>query len=212
MKFDKLFLAVFILSMSACSTLDSIFPDRKKEYKETSTIPPLEVPPDLTTSSIEDALPLPNEVSPFKTHIPGQTKAGEAAIVAEPKLEVAYSTLITGEGGGDYLRLNDPFPSAWRTTGKALANLAIEIEDRNRSLGTYYIRYTEILKPENEGFFSWLFFWEEEEVAEEKSYQIKLKEDGSSTTLQVQDGQGQPMLQGVGIALTRELHAELKLF
>lgn len=212
MKVDKLFLVALILSMTACSTLDSIFPDRKKEYKETSTIPPLEIPPDLSTSSIEDALPLPNEVSPFKTYALGKTKAGETAIVVESKPKVAYSTLSAGEEGANYLRLNDPFPSAWRTTGKALANLAIEIEDRNRSLGIYYIRYTEILKAENDGFFSWLAFWEEEEVSEEKLYQIKLKGDGSSTTLQVQDEQGQPLLQGVGIALTRELHAELKSF
>ncbi len=211
MKVYKLFFVALIPGLTACGTLDSVFPDRKKEYKETSTIPPLEVPPDLSTSSIEDALPLPNEESPFRRQASGQAKVGEADIVKVAKQEVVYSTLSLGEEGVNYLRLNDQFPSAWRKAGKALANLTIEIEDRNRSLGVYYIRYTENLKRED-GFFSWMAFWEEEKVAEEKSYQIRLKEADSSTVLQVQDEQGQPILKGVGITLTRELHTELKSF
>lgn len=214
MKFYKLLFIALTPALSACGTLDSIFPDRKKEYKETSTIPPLEIPPDLSTSSIEDALPLPNESPSFKTYASStQAASGEVVEgVVQSESEVAYSELVVGDQGLTYLRLNDRFPSAWRTTGKALSNLTIEIEDRNRSLGIYHIRYAESLTPESEGFFSSMAFWRDEKVAEEQSYQVKLKQGGDSTILQVHDERGQPLSTGAGITLIKELHAQLKSF
>ncbi|RLA17805.1 MAG: hypothetical protein DRQ61_06275 [Gammaproteobacteria bacterium] len=213
MKFYKLLFIALIPGLTACGTLDSIFPDRKKEYKDTKTIPPLEIPPDLSTSSIEDALPLPNEQSSFKIYAPsGDTESVERKSEVAPKLEVPFSTLVTESQGNPYIRLSEEFPSAWRTTGKALANLAIEIEDRNRSVGTYYILYAEKAAVESEGFFASMAFWRDEVVVKELSYQVKVKQDDSSTIIEIHDEQDQLLSQGVGLILLKELHAQFLLF
>ena len=45
-----------ILQLAGCSTINEMFPDRSGEYKQAQTTAPLEVPPDLTTTSMGDTL------------------------------------------------------------------------------------------------------------------------------------------------------------
>lgn len=53
----RLLLPTLMLSfLSGCSTLDRMFPDRSKDYKKAETTRALEVPPDLTTTPVNDSL------------------------------------------------------------------------------------------------------------------------------------------------------------
>lgn len=55
-----------LISLSGCVTmpeLDEVVKDRSVEYKSSSSLPPLEVPPDLTSSQIQDSMVVP-EVAP----------------------------------------------------------------------------------------------------------------------------------------------------
>ncbi len=52
-------LVVLFLSITACGTLNSLFPDRSKEYKKARVSAPLEVPPDLTSLPTSDMLDVP---------------------------------------------------------------------------------------------------------------------------------------------------------
>lgn len=55
---------VALLFLSACSSisnkLDEISPEKKAEYKKSQTLPALEVPPDLTKSTIDDTMAVPD--------------------------------------------------------------------------------------------------------------------------------------------------------
>ena len=60
-------LSLMILSsliLSGCSkimpTLDKVLPDQRKEYEKSKSLPDLEVPPDLTTETIDDSLSVPD--------------------------------------------------------------------------------------------------------------------------------------------------------
>ena len=63
--------AALLHSLTACSWLDSAFPDRSKDYKKAETARSLEVPPDLTSSGVNDALVVPEG----ETTLSGYTSA-----------------------------------------------------------------------------------------------------------------------------------------
>ncbi len=63
--FIRFFVVCFVLNgIAACSRvlpkLDQVLPDKRKEYKKSESLPDLEVPPDLTSGSIQDAMPVPD--------------------------------------------------------------------------------------------------------------------------------------------------------
>ena len=49
-----------VLAGGCSGTLEDVWPDRKPSYKSSRGAPPLEVPPDLTSSSIRDSLSIPD--------------------------------------------------------------------------------------------------------------------------------------------------------
>ena len=62
---ERLFIIVAPVLLSACSTIDQLelgdlIPERKVDYKSSKSLPPLEVPPDLTRSSVDDAMVVPD--------------------------------------------------------------------------------------------------------------------------------------------------------
>lgn len=59
--------------ITACSFIDRVFPDRSKDYQKAEPTRPLEVPPDLTTTPVADALIVPTE----STTLSGYTSARE---------------------------------------------------------------------------------------------------------------------------------------
>ncbi len=63
--------AVLLQSVTACSWLNDAFPDRSKDYKKAETARSLEVPPDLTTTTVSDALVVPEG----ETTLSGYTSA-----------------------------------------------------------------------------------------------------------------------------------------
>lgn len=71
---------------------------------------------------------------------------------------------------GDALVIEDSFARAWRRVGVALDRIGLMVEDRNRSAGTYFVRYTEQLAEadaEDEGWFSGWFSEDDQNTARE---------------------------------------------
>ncbi len=65
MLFRSTFLLILSsLALGGCSkympNLDKVLPDQRKEYQKSSSLPDLEVPPDLTTETIDDTLTVPD--------------------------------------------------------------------------------------------------------------------------------------------------------
>jgi outer membrane protein assembly factor BamC len=66
------------------------------------------------------------------------------------------------------LSLKDPYDRAWRRVGLALDNIGFVIEDKDRSKGLYYVRYTDVdidddKGKKKKGLFESLKFWGNDE-------------------------------------------------
>ena len=90
------------------------------------------------------------------------------------------------------VQLDEGFDRAWRRVGLALDRTGFTVEDRDRSQGTYFVRYVEPVANKSEpGFFSKLF---SSAAAAPKplKYRISVKSEGDKTTVSVLNEQGAP--------------------
>ena len=88
-------LAACVALASACSgTLDDelgrVGTDRQPSYKSSRSVPPLEIPPDLTSSSIRDTLAIPGVGATYSQHAGGEGGTGtRSAAAVLPEVENA---------------------------------------------------------------------------------------------------------------------------
>ncbi len=64
-----------------------------------------------------------------------------AAVTAAPDAAAAPRARVVA--GGTALEVDEPFDRAWRRVGLALDRGGFTVEDRDRSLGVYYVRYVD---------------------------------------------------------------------
>lgn len=83
----------------------------------------------------------------------------------QAKTTVASAPITKQARAGLYensLLINEEFPLAWRSVGLAIDKSGINIEDRNRTSGLYYVKYVPAeLKTEKKGWLESLFAGEE---------------------------------------------------
>ena len=90
------------------------------------------------------------------------------------------------------VQIDEGFERAWRRVGLALDRTGFTVEDRDRSQGTYFVRYVEpVVNKTEPGFFSKLFSGSPAAVPPLK-YRIAVKSQGESTTVSVLNAQGAP--------------------
>ena len=70
-----------VLAGGCSGTLEDVFPGRQPSYESSRSTAPLEVPPDLTSSTIRDSLPVPGVDATYSQHAGG---AGSAGARSEP--------------------------------------------------------------------------------------------------------------------------------
>lgn len=98
---------------------------------------------------------------------------------------------VTNVGGTPALEVDDGFDRAWRRVGLALDRTGFTVEDRDRSAGTYFVRYVEpSADRKSGGFLSKIF--SKDEAANPVKYRIALKSQGEKTTVSVLDSKGAP--------------------
>jgi outer membrane protein assembly factor BamC len=105
-----------------------------------------------------------------------------------------YRARLIKDNGVPELWIDEVFARAWRLTGIALDRVGFAVEDRDRSKGTYFVRYNKVLEDDkDEGFFSKLAFWsdDETEIDRETTYQVKLIPGGETTQVLVRNEQGE---------------------
>ena len=123
----------------------------------------------------------------------GVTKEQAEQVTGEPEESLPRSRLVKSEDAS-VLYIREGFARAWRLTGVALDRVGFAVEDRDRSAGTYYVRYNQLKsdKEEKKGFFSKLAFWrdDEEAIDDEVQYRVQLSGQGDETRVEVQDQQG----------------------
>ena len=97
---------------------------------------------------------------------------------------------LTKGGGGSTLALNEQFDRAWRRVGLALDRVGFTVEDRDRSKGVYFVRYSDPdAAKKDEGFMSKLMFWKSKDEKPEQ-YRIFIAESSPPYIVTVQDPNG----------------------
>ncbi len=87
-----------------------------------------------------------------------------------------------------------PFSRAWRMVGLALDRVGFVVEDRNRSAGTYYVRYRDPTAGSEQGWLSKLAFWRSDEPADEETlYRVRVDAEGERSRVTVHDEEGRPL-------------------
>jgi len=94
--------------------------------------------------------------------------------------------------GYTYIRVGLPFNRAWASLAKALEDSSFEITDRDRSVGTYFVRFLGPEGQEEDGWFDWLF-GEDEHPLTGKEFEVKMTEDGADqVSIRLHSQQSEP--------------------
>lgn len=112
----------------------------------------------------------------------GISEQQSRAVVANPVQEKRAS-LDKDQSGNVILALNDQFDRAWRRVGLALDRIGFLVEDKDRSRGVFYVKYSDVTiddaPEEKKGLLDSLKFWGDEEK-DKKAAQPAPKQDDKS--------------------------------
>ncbi len=92
------------------------------------------------------------------------------------------------------VQIDEDFDRAWRRVGLSLDRTGFTVEDRDRTQGTYFVRYVAPTAPESKpGLLSRVFsFGSNKNEPAPLKYRIAVKSEGATTTVSVLDANGQP--------------------
>ena len=206
----RLSLIALLIGFSGCGSIGNVLPDRKKEYQYSSEIPPLEIPPDLSATTIEQT-PIksaggPVDVDSATNNQPSSTKIEQPVVASKPESDLPVAT----SDSGSYIEIEESYPIAWRMVGRALSRLEIEIEDLNRSEGLYYIIFRDEQNQADDSFWSGLAFWSDDSAAgAEEEYQIKLTDNAGITEVRVLNDEGEPQSEGTGVNVLKMIQKQV---
>ena len=90
------------------------------------------------------------------------------------------------------VQMDEGFERAWRRIGLALDRTGFTVEDRDRSQGTYFVRYVEPVANKSDPSFISKLFSGSGSAPPPLKYRITLKSEGEKTTVSVLNAQGTP--------------------
>jgi outer membrane protein assembly factor BamC len=135
---------------------------------------------------------------------PEQAKTQVAASAAKP------SATVSTINGQPAVLLEDGFDRAWRRVGLALDRTGFTVEDRDRKQGIYFVRYVAATSENSEpGFFSKLFSGSGK-AAPPAKYQIAVRSQGESSTVNVLDAAGAPETSAVAQRIVKVIADDIK--
>ncbi len=112
------------------------------------------------------------------------------------------------------LELDEGFDRAWREVGLVLDRVGFTVEDRDRSKGTFFVRYVDLERRDpSQGAISRFFSGERKDLSGQR-YQLVVAGAGSRSTVAVREADGTPPAspenQRVANRIIALLHEELK--
>ncbi|MDR7307828.1 outer membrane protein assembly factor BamC [Rhodoferax saidenbachensis] len=135
---------------------------------------------------------------------PEQAKAQVAASTAKP------TATVSTVNGQPAVLLEEGFDRAWRRVGLALDRTGFTVEDRDRKQGIYFVRYVAATSENSEpGFFSKLFSGSGK-TAPPAKYQIAVRSQGESSTVNVLDAAGAPETSAVAQRIVKVIADDIK--
>lgn len=121
-------------------------------------------------------------------------KLGTTAKQAENQLQTAQvrqTSQLVARDGNYVVEVSESFDRAWRRVGLTLDRSGFTVEDRDRSLGLYFVRFVEPKLPgqEEPGFWAKLFGNVPKDKVPQK-YRIFVRGEGDKSVISVQDMEG----------------------
>jgi outer membrane protein assembly factor BamC len=113
-------------------------------------------------------------------------------IVAKAVMPQQRAKLVKAADGA-YVEVDEEFERAWRRVGLALDRVGFTVEDRDRTLGLYFVRYIDdgSMTPQAQrGFFARLFTYDGGDKSKAEKYRISVKGAGNVSKLIVLNGEG----------------------
>lgn len=117
-----------------------------------------------------------------------QAQAAAASNVASDK----PTSRIASLNNTPVVVIEEPFDRAWRRVGLALDRTGFTVEDRDRSQGTYFVRYVPPNPDRKEPGFLGKLFSRAPKAEQPLKYRINLKAEGQTTTVSVLNASGAP--------------------
>lgn len=188
MKKTLLLLLITVLA-SGCSTFNRMFPDRSDEYQRAETMPDLEIPPDLTSGSINNSMAIPNEGQRMPRTAPTRTGSTSAPVPAagEPSLAI----IETINNNKPLLSIPEEFTLAWVDVGEILANAGMTVGDSDQSTGIYRVSYSPDGQAPNRSLFTMIKTWDFSTAGESQDMQVSVTGVGNKTEVIVLDMDGE---------------------
>jgi outer membrane protein assembly factor BamC len=137
------------------------------------------------------------------------TPADQAKALATASAPAKPTSRVTTAGGTPALEVDDGFDRAWRRVGLALDRTGFTVEDRDRSAGTFFVRYVEPSSDRKSGGLLSKIF-NKDEAANPVKYRISLKSQGDKTLVSVLDAKGAPETSPVAQKIVGLLAEDLK--
>jgi outer membrane protein assembly factor BamC len=99
---------------------------------------------------------------------------------------------LVADSGGALLIIKEDYSRAWRRTGVALDRVGFTVQDRDRSGGTYYVKYNDPLgEQDSKGILDKLTFWSSDDDKGGDEYRIELQAEGPDTHVIVRNSKGE---------------------
>lgn len=213
-----------VAALSGCSMIAGLFPDKQKQYRYSTDLPPLEIPPDLSSGSIEGAKvssrreePAAAEEEAAERKETAVSEDSEESKPAPPKrrhsVKPAAATLAQNAEDAPLIEIEEPFAEAWNDVHRALGRLEVEVTDRNRSEGVFYVNYGGSAKPkkdEETGLWSDIKSVFTGTESDGENLKVFLEEGDNVTTISVRDSSDKVASDGLGLQLLKQLNDKLK--
>jgi outer membrane protein assembly factor BamC len=130
----------------------------------------------------------------------------KALVAAAPGKATSRVTTLNGSPA---LEVDDGFDRAWRRVGLALDRTGFTVEDRDRSAGTYFVRYVEPKADRKGGLLSKLF--SNDDASNPVKYRISVKaQGGDKSVVSVLNSTGAPESSPVAQKIVSLLQDDLK--
>lgn len=117
----------------------------------------------------------------------GVSEAQAKAVTATAPVQAAAR--MTMVNNAPVVQFDDNFDRAWRRVGLSLDRTGFTVEDRDRSQGTYFVRYVEPVTTTKPGFISRIFGASTPEASAAR-YRVVVRSTDNKTMVSVLDGQG----------------------
>jgi outer membrane protein assembly factor BamC len=138
---------------------------------------------------------------------PQDVAAARTTVAAAPEAPARARLVVDGAA----IEVDEPFDRAWRRVGLALDRGGFTVEDRDRSLGLYYVRYIDpkSLGKEEPGFWSKLF-GNTDNPLETRRFRVAVRANGPQTVVAIMNQAGAADTGETGKRVAAQLLAELR--